>query len=380
MGTEDKKKLMTHSRAAIVVLLLTLISISSLLVWMFFFPDQLLIEQLRTRSRSIIDGNGKIILIRGLNYLEVTNIIQRLPNTSELEQIKGWGFNLIRLPIYWENLEPIESEVNQTFIERYIDPVVGWCQDNEMYILLDMHQWHTSSHFIYEPEKESRGIGFPPWLCEGYDSEDPFLYDWWKNSVKNYPGGWDTFAGLWCTLAGRYRNDSYLAGYDIFNEPNRPSGMSEEEFNSKLLPAFYEYVMKTVMKVDAHHIFFFEGQDGDTKPSLEKPGIDAKLIYTQHAYTTNYSLEGCRELLTRATSKTQKWEIPLWIGEFGASQNAESFAYNMTRALDEKIEAGECSGWCWWCYLPENSENSTSVIDSSYEPKPVLEVLLDSIK
>jgi len=302
MGTEDKKKLMTHSRAAIVVLLLTLISISSLLVWMFFFTDQLLIEQLRTRSRSIIDGNGKIILIRGLNYLEVTNIIQRLPNTSELEQIKGWGFNVIRLPIYWENLEPTEGKVNQTFIEQNIDPVMEWCQDKEMYLVLDMHQWHTSSHFIYDPEKESRGIGFPLWLCDGYDSEDPFLYDWWKNSVKNYPGAWDRFADLWCILAERYWNHSYLVGYDIFNEPNRPSGISEEEFNSQILPEFYEYIISRVVKVDPHHLFIFEGQDGDTKPMLEKPNIIPNLVYSQHAYADNHTLEACQELTERATS------------------------------------------------------------------------------
>ena len=380
MGTEDKKKLMTHSRAAIVVLLLTLISISSLLVWMFFFPDQLLIEQLRTRSRSIIDGNGKIILIRGLNYLEVTNIIQRLPNTSELEQIKGWGFNVIRLPIYWENLEPTEGKVNQTFIEQNIDPVMEWCQDKEMYLVLDMHQWHTSSHFIYDPEKESRGIGFPLWLCDGYDSEDPFLYDWWKNSVKNYPGAWDRFADLWCILAERYWNHSYLVGYDIFNEPNRPSGISEEEFNSQILPEFYEYIISRVVKVDPHHLFIFEGQDGDTKPTLEKPNIITNLVYSQHAYADNHTLEACQELTERATSKARKWDIPLWIGEFGSSKNASSFAYNMIRSVNEKIEAGECSGWCWWCYLPEDSENSMSVIDTSLKPREVLQVLLDNIK
>jgi len=367
-------------KAVKVVLLCALIVIPCYVIWDILFSNHLPTEQLRVRSGSIIDGKGRTIVLRGLNYLEVTNIVQRLPNVSELEQIKGWGFNVIRLPIYWENLEPIKGEINQTFIERYIDPVMDWCQDNEMYLVLDMHQWHTSSQFIYEPMNKSRGIGFPLWMCETYDSEDEFLYDWWNNSVKDCPGAWGRFADLWYILAERYRKYSYLGGYDIFNEPNRPSGIDEQDFNSQILPEFYEYVIGRILDVDPYRLFFFEGQDGDTKPTLEKPKTRANLIYSQHAYTDNHTLEACRGLVERATSKTRSWKIPLWIGEFGASENASAFAYNMTRALNENIEAQECSGWCWWCYLPEDSENSMSVVDSRRNPRPVLQVLLDSLK
>ena len=349
------------------VLLLTLISVSFLLVWKYPSPNPLPIEQLRTKGKFIVNGTRNPIILRGFNYLEVSNEWERLPNTTELQQIKGLGFNVIRLPIYWEKLEPEQGTLNYTFIEEYVDPVVDWCQNNNMYLILDMHQWHTSSHFIYEPINESRGIGFPTWICKGYDSEDQFLYDWWRNLVNGISDAWERFTDIWCILAERYRNYSYLAGYDIFNEPNRPSGIEEEELNSEILPEFYEYVIVRIRKVDPHHLFFFEGQDGDTKPTLEKPKIRAKLVYSQHAYTDNHALEACRDLIERATSKTLKWKIPLWIGEFGASKNAESFAYNMTMVLNEKMEAGECSGWCWWCYL------AGDLIDPS-----VPQVLIDS--
>jgi len=184
------------SKAAKAFLLLILVSVSSLLIWKRFYSDHLPIEQLRIQGMSIVDGEGRTIILEGLNYLEITNRIQRLPNMSELEQIKEWGFNVIRLPIYWEKLEPEQGNLNYTFIELCIDPVVNWCQENEMYLLLDMHQWYTSSYFIYDPVKESRGIGFPPWICEAYDSEDQFLYDWWKNSVKDCPDAWGRFADL----------------------------------------------------------------------------------------------------------------------------------------------------------------------------------------
>jgi len=170
-----------------------------------------------------------------------------------------------------------------------------------------------------------------------------------------------------------------LAGYDIFNEPNRPSGIDEQHFNSQILPEFYQYAIGRILEVDQSHLFFFEGQDGDTKATLEKPMINVNLAYSQHAYTSNHSLEVCQRLIERATSKTQ-WGIPLWIREFGASHNASAFACDMTRALNDKIGLGECSGWCWWCYLPEDSENSMSIVNSRRNPRPVLHVLLDSLR
>lgn len=367
------------SKTVKAVLLLSLILFSLFLAWNYLSPVPLPIEQLRTKGRSIVDGRGKLVLLRGLNYLEITNRLERPPNTSELKQIKEWGFNVIRLPVYWEYLEPNQGEFNYTFIEEFIDPVVDCCQTDGMYLVLDMHQWHTSSYFIYEPVNESRGIGFPPWMCEDYDSEDQFLYDWWNNAVKGFPDAWDRLADLWCLLATRYRNYSYLAGYDLFNEPNRPYGIEEGAFNSQILPEFYQHLIERILEVDTDYIFFFEGQDGDTKPSLERPQTSVNLVYSQHAYTEGHTLQACQELIERATSKTRVWNLPLWIGEFGASQNATSFAYNMTSALNEKIEGRECSGWCWWCYLPEDSENSTSVVDRTHNPRPVLQILLDSL-
>ncbi len=340
---------MRSSKIVKVSLILALVSISSVLTWIYFSFRDLPIGQLRTHGKSIVDGRGRSVILRGLNYLEVTNWLQRLPNMSELEQIKGWGFNVIRLPIYWEKLEPVEGEVNYTFIELYIDPVVAWCQDNGVYLVLDMHQWHTSSYFVYDRLNGSRGIGFPAWLCEAYVDEDPFLYDWWRNKVEGYPDAWGRFAALWCLLAERYQNYSYLAGYDLFNEPKRPTGISEEEFNSRVLPQFYEYIIRRMKEVDPHRLFIFEGEDGDTKPSLKKPQVKANLVYSQHAYTMDTSLEACREILERATDKTRRWRIPLWIGEFGTSRDIETFASNMIQALEEKINIGECSGWCWWC-------------------------------
>jgi len=337
-------------KAIQVFLLLILISTLFFLAWEYLSSSHLPIEQLRIRGISIVDGKQTPIILRGVNYLEVSNEWERPLKFADLERIKSLGFNSIRLPIYWEKLETEQGVVNYTFIEEYIDPLVEWCQNNSMYLVLDMHQWHTSSHFIYDPINGSHGVGFPTWLCESYDSEDKFLYDWWKNSVKDVSDSWTKFADIWCILAKRYWNYSYLAGYDIFNEPNRPSGIDEEELNSEILRRFYDYVIGRILKVDPNHLLFFEGEDGDSKPSLGKPKISASLVYSQHAYTEDHTLEACRKLIERATNKIRNWKIPLWIGEFGSSKNESAFACNMTSALNEKIEAEECSGWCWWCY------------------------------
>lgn len=142
---------MMSIKAVRVILLCTLILLSSLLIWNFFFSKYLLTEQLRVRDGSIIDGSGRVVVLRGLNYLEITNCLQRLPNISELIQIKVWGFNVIRLPVYWECLEPEQGIVNYTFVKDYIDSVVKWCQNNSIYLILDMHRSIDRTIKMVEP-------------------------------------------------------------------------------------------------------------------------------------------------------------------------------------------------------------------------------------
>jgi len=64
----------------------------------------------------------------------------------DIDSLKSWGFNSVRLPMHY-NLytlpiedEPVEGE--NTWLERgfaMTDSLLSWCEDNEMYVILDLH-------------------------------------------------------------------------------------------------------------------------------------------------------------------------------------------------------------------------------------------------
>lgn len=64
--------------------------------------------------------------------------------------------NAIRLGLIWKGIEPIRGRYNQTFINE-IKQIVKICNENEIYVLLDMHQDLLSEKFC--------GEGFPDWAA-----------------------------------------------------------------------------------------------------------------------------------------------------------------------------------------------------------------------
>lgn len=65
------------------------------------------------------------------------------PKTTQamIDKVASTGFNAVRIPVSW-GPQVTESNgtytVNADFITR-IKQVVGWCYDNEMYVIIDMH-------------------------------------------------------------------------------------------------------------------------------------------------------------------------------------------------------------------------------------------------
>lgn len=141
------------------------------------------------------------------------------------------GFNLIRLAVTWENIEPVIEKYNESYLKS-LDGIFALAEKYGIYILLDMHQDLYSGFGGGTP-----GDGAPLWasLTDGIEPKPPkfvwvegYLFGkwvhncfdhFWNNDPVNGRGLQDRYADMWRMLAARYGNSPALFGFDLLNEP-----------------------------------------------------------------------------------------------------------------------------------------------------------------
>jgi endoglycosylceramidase len=78
--------------------------------------------------------NGINLIIKDSNRGYVCGMEQ-----EEFKQISDWGFNVIRLGIIWDGLEPEPGVYNDSMFQC-LDERISWARENGLYVILDMHQ------------------------------------------------------------------------------------------------------------------------------------------------------------------------------------------------------------------------------------------------
>ncbi|MGD8374035.1 MAG: cellulase family glycosylhydrolase [Candidatus Woesebacteria bacterium] len=80
--------------------------------------------------------------LRGLNLsgLEFSGIFQ--PNTEQTYQyIRQKGFNLVRLPVEWSELQPYLYGDFDSTSKEYVDQNIAWAKENDLAVVLDVHNY-----------------------------------------------------------------------------------------------------------------------------------------------------------------------------------------------------------------------------------------------
>jgi len=113
---------------------------------------------LTVKGTWITDNAGNLVLLRGVNYLgyECAPLISH--RESDYANFAEMGFNIVRLPISWGNLEPIEGYFDITILLWHVDQDVQWAKVYGLHIILDMHQYLGASKF--------GGCGAPGWSVQ----------------------------------------------------------------------------------------------------------------------------------------------------------------------------------------------------------------------
>jgi endoglucanase len=316
---------------------------------------------LHRNGQKIVDGNGKNVVLRGLGlggwmvqegYMLKTSdfaspqfvIKQKITdligakNTAEfydaykangitkrdIDSLAAWGFNSVRLPMHYNLYTPsIQEENGQiTWLDegfKRTDELLSWCATNKMYLILDLHA---------TPGGQGKDAAI-----SDYDDSKPSLWESAANQEK--------MTALWKKLAARYKDNPWIGGYDIINEPNwNFSGTNQngcDEKGNAPLKALQLSITKAIREVDTNHIIIIEGNCWGNNYNGMFPLWDENLVLSFHKYWNYNDVAAIQTMLDYRT----QYNVPIWLGESGENSNVW---FKDAIALMESNNIG----WAFW--------------------------------
>ena len=234
----------------------------------------------------------------------------------DIDSMKQWGFNLVRAPIHYNLFtEPIQNEpYPNAYTEKgkgflLLDSLLKWCKQNEIYLMIDLHA-------------APGGQGYNADISD-YDPSKPSL---WENIFNQ-----NKTVELWRRIASRYKNEEWIAGYDLINEPNWdiPGGV--------LLRELYERITDAIRSEGDNHLLFIEGNWFANDFTGLTPPWDDNFVYSPHKYWSPVDQGYLDWMLPLRDSLN----VPLFVGETGENSN---FWYRDAVKVFEENGIG----WAWW--------------------------------
>lgn len=245
--------------------------------------------------------------------------------------LKSLGVNTIRLPFTYRYFEE-DNHPGQYLEEgfKHLDRVVALCEKYEIYAILDLHAAPGGQN----PDMHA-------------DSDLGVSHFWHDASLR------DRAAGLWAFLAEHYRENRWVAAYDLINEPVFVP-------DPVVLNDFYERTIEAIRKVDEHHVLFLEGDNWAQDFSKLYDPQDRQVAYSFHFYP-GYSLKkkyperwdrkDIENGLMPLIKLRERFHRPLWCGETGTGYTREKIMYfrDLMKDTLDILEENDIS-WTIWTY------------------------------
>jgi hypothetical protein len=350
---------------------------------------------------------------------------------ADLSEMSGFGFNSVRLPLSWSQLEPERGRINQMYVDR-IAQVVDWARGQGMYVIIDMHQNAYSRFTGAGPGVDlSQLSGAPKWatitdrlpsrVIGGQRELNATVFEAATNFWYNRDGIQDEYIAAVASLAERFKDDSTVAGFSVFNEP-WPGWNLSPGFEDLLLFPFYRRVIDAITGVrdgipcwtgffmpapcgyrdlgvhDVRHLIFLD--TGLAREITDFPthlGLPVSsypnVVLSMHAYThfytvdallhqspahANYPWGGYDQSYYLAEREAKAMNAALFVAEFGnppsndhlllANQLAEQERHLLGFAFWTWKENG--GPWSWGMYeapAPSSTETSSGCLRSGRE-------------
>ncbi|MCK8061622.1 MULTISPECIES: cellulase family glycosylhydrolase [unclassified Fusibacter] len=222
---------------------------------------------IKAKDKRFVDTSDRERIFHGINMVFKGKIENGKKNfiptwdENTFKSLRALGFNLVRLGMQWQAIEPVQDVYNEEYLS-WLEKMVCYCKKNDIYVYLDMHQDLFSGKFA---------DGAPEWATLDHNLEhfstdnwsDAYLFsdavkgafdNFWTNKLlDNNVGVQDQFASLWRMIAGRFSKFDNIIGFDLFNEPF--PGSSSLEIFGTLLGAYAQITQEDISPEELMRLF-----------------------------------------------------------------------------------------------------------------------------
>jgi endoglucanase len=241
---------------------------------------------LHTRGSKILDSNDGVVALRGINWAGMQGLL-RVPDglhartiESFVQQIQDLGFNLIRIPVSSESIQPNSMPTAITMTDpllanpdlagstslQVLDAIINAAYQHRIRVILDRYRFRAGD------------TGPPP-------------PTWYSNAFPQ-----TQWMSDWTMLATRYAKIPSMVGCDLHDEPGNPSTWGDGNVSTDWRAAA-ERTGNQILAVNPNLVIFIEGVEG-TGGAAYWPGGNLrnagnapvqltspnKLIYSIHEY------------------------------------------------------------------------------------------------
>jgi endoglucanase len=324
------------------------------------------------RGSTILTGAGEPIALRGVcvgGWMNLENYITGHPATEQLVRkallrvlgpdrydvlfdrfldafyseedavfIASLGCNCVRLPVNYRHFEDDEHPfVLKPEGFRHLDRAIAAGARHGIYSIIDLHS--------------AQGYQNHHWHCDN-PTTMPLLWD--------HPHFQDRVAWLWEQIAERYRDDPWVAGYNLLNEPADEDGLT--------VGPLYRRIVDAIRRVDPDHLVFLDGNTYGQEFEV-LGGTIPGAVYAVHQYPdigragagpypgtvdgVRWDRVAVQRQFDDRVAYLRRNDVPIWVGEFGmmyegdAPLDASRLAL-VRDQLDIYNQAG--ASWTIWTY------------------------------
>jgi endoglycosylceramidase len=360
-----------------------------------------------SENNAFLDEYGRTMILHGASLFtnDDPGGYTRYTTFGAKRMKEQWGLNTVRMFWNWHSIEPDSAVFSSENLEK-LAGIVETFTNEGIYVVLAVNGTATTSQHLVS------GTWMAP---TGNAENNPSLSGPLNPAVQEsmrrfwdyeqYPYLQDEFIKASMFVANRFKDNPYVLGYDIINEPWGSSllgSVLSTELETKLLPAFYDRYISRMRTVTTEQYIFFEpdvkfnsketGRFLTNLPFIHDASSRRKLSFAPHLYIPHTdgppaqnpylnTLDAFLKLLgTRYEQIQNKQQTPFYIGEWSyidirTFEDWEQYL-NGHLALFDSLQYS----WSYFGYFPDgegysladkNDQEETPIVNKVSRPYPM---------